>query len=587
MTKITSDVRLASSVLYSGHFKVPWHQRYYDWNTEQVRDLLHDLKDALETNKTCYFLGSIMLLRPPGATPQRINDGQQRLITLSLLIAALCRRFALKFPPDQARETLALRALFDRSGQETSRLVDSSRYQPRIEPPRNDKSRYTQLLRGHDIGTNGLLTAAWNVIDDFVEAMSPQAREDFFDFMMQKLEISVLDIPGDVDANSVFEALNARGKSLNDVDLLRNRLYSYFSDTTDIIRRDTVHANLERTTVILRGKLKIPEYFRCYLQCRYGYLQKKRFYRAARIEIDNAAGEHNPSDYVFDLVADLGRRENIELFRTITSAKPSQSLERSLPTISGKRGLSVLLGELHRYKVAHPIVFALLYRFITEPNEGQKKKVGRILARSMKNLTSFIMRTALVASKFEPSRLEAAFANCAKTVLEGTDFESLDVLDELQRHDELGVTGNASFIRRMTAIEIRDNRKALKYLFGINAHHQRGSDVLRQNRCSVEHVLPQSSAHWQGWAGFRDVNPDDWVYRTGNLLVVARGENRGGAEFNESFQAKRRAFGESALWMPRDVAGRYDDWSPEVIEERSHHLAKRAAAIWRFVRTRS
>ena len=277
-TKITSCVRLISEVLCSGRFEVPWHQRHYDWKVQQVRDLLHDLKSALDTAKTCYFLGSIMLVKGTDSGRQRINDGQQRLITFSLLIAAFSRRFATIPSPDTARETLGLRALFERPDNEPSKLTDTSRYEPRIQPPKNDKSKYTQLIRGHDIGTNGLLTAAWHAIDDFVEGMSRQAREGFFDFLMRQVEISVLDIPGDVDANLVFEALNARGKRLEHVDLIRNRLYSYFSETHDATRRNTVHTNLQNPTVILRYKTKVPEYFRCYLQCRYGYLQKKRFY---------------------------------------------------------------------------------------------------------------------------------------------------------------------------------------------------------------------------------------------------------------------------------------------------------------------
>lgn len=585
-TKITSEVRLVSEVLYSGHFEVPWHQRYYDWKVEQVSELLYDLKDALDTDKTCYFLGSIMLVKSTDAKPQKINDGQQRLITLSLLIAAFCRRFARKRPRDQSRETLALRALFCRPSNQISQLQDTSRYKPRIEPPKNDKSKYVQIIRGHDIGTNGLLTAAWNVIDIFVEGMSRSAPRDFFDFLMQKVEVSVLDIPMDVDANSVFEALNARGKPLDDVDLIRNRLYSYFSEMDDATRREEVHSNLESTGVILRSTRTVQEYFRCYLQCRYGYLQKTRFYRETRLHIEKAAGRRSPSDYVFNLVAGLGRIDSIELFRTITSSKPNQSLETRLPTVSGKRNLAILLGELKGYKVSHPLVFALLHRFIIETNKDKKKMTGREVTRSLKNLASFVMRTAFVATKFEPSRFEAAFANCAQIVFEGADVYSLDILKELERNDEWNVVNDGNFIRNMTDMELRDNQKARRYLFGINARIQIGSDVLREDRCSVEHILPQSQSHWGNWTGFENVTPDDWVYRTGNLVIVSIRENRAGTEFNRNFDAKQHVFKNSPIQMPRDVADMYNEWTPEIVERRSRQLAEHAAQTWQFSRRR-
>lgn len=585
MTQITSEVRLVSEVLHSGRFEVPWHQRYYDWKVEQVGELLSDLKDALDTNKTCYFLGSIMLVKPTNAQPWRINDGQQRLITLSLLIASLCRRFARKRPRDRDRENLALRGLFDCPDNQILRLAGSSLYEPRIEPPRNDKLQYVQILRGYDIGTNGLLTEAWYVIDDFVDVMSRSEMGSFFDFLMQKVEISVLDIPGYVDANSVFEALNARGKQLDDVDLIRNWIYSYFSETKDAVRRNTVHNNLEGTAVIPRTTKVVQEYFRCYLQCRYGYLKKTRFYREGRRQIEKEIGRTDASDYMFNLVEGLGRSDSIELFRTITSSRVSPSLEKHLPKVSGKRILTVLLRELRAYKVTYPLVFSLLHRFIVETDKTIQKKVGQVATRSLKNLASFVMRTAFVASKFEPSRFEAAFANCAQAVFKGTDLHSLDILNELESNDELNVINNKSFIRRMTDIEIRDNKKALRYLFGINARNHRGSDVIREDRCSVEHILPQSEVYWNGWTGFKNTSAEDWVYRTGNLVVVSGRENRAGAEFNRNFSAKKRVFDASSLQMPRAVAETYDEWTPHAVEERSRQLAKEAATTWQFSRS--
>ena len=383
----------------------------------------------------------------------------------------------------------------------------------------------------------------------------------------------------------MFETLNARGKPLGHIDLIRNWLFSYFSETDDAARLDTVRANFENAGVILgtKGK-KVQEYFRCSLQCRYGFLQDERLYRGFREYFQTAVSEGEPSDYAYDLVSGLGRRDSIELFRTIISGKASPALEGRLPKITGKRDLTVLLGELQRYKVSHPICFALLHRFITETDRAKKRAIGGAVARSIKNLSSFIMRGVFVTSTFRPSRIEEALAKCAKTVFNGTDIESLDIMDDLEQSDAFDVVSDLRFIRRMTEIEMRSNKKALRYLFGINAHQQRGADVLREAQCSVEHVLPQSETYWPGWAGFKDVDPGGWVYRTGNLVVISRRENRGGAEFNANFAAKKRGFSESPLKMARDVAKNHEDWAPGAVAKRSRQLAKVAASIWTFRR---
>lgn len=583
-TKIKSKVQLLSRVLYSGSFWVPWHQRHYVWGTLEVRDLLYDLKEAFDADKTCYFLGSIMLLEPAGKMPERINDGQQRLITFSLLMAALCRCFA-EHPGDTGRETLALRTLFDRPGHKTSYLADATRYEARIKPPKGDEKKYAQLICGHDIGSNGRLIEAWNRINRFVGAMSAQTRAAFFDFLMRKVEISVLTIPSDVDANFVFETLNARGKSLEHVDLIRNWVLSCFSEGDDATRLTIVRTNFENPGAILGEKgNKVETYFRCALQCRYGSLRKERLYREFREGFQKAAGSGDPSGYAYSLVRGLGRSDSIELYRTIISAKPNPDLERHLPRITGKRGLAVLLGELRGYTVSHPLCFALLHRFMTAGNGPKQKAVGRVVVRSLKNLASFIMRGVFVTSQFRPSRIEVALADCARTVFTGTDIDSLDIMGDLEENDAFGVVSDPDFIRRMTGVEMRSNPKALRYLYGINAHQQKGSDALTISGCSVEHVLPQSLEYWSGWTGFRRTDPAAWVYRTGNLVVISQRENQGGADFNANFAAKQPAFSKSALLMAQTVAKDYPEWSPKVIEKRSKQLAQAAAKIWTFRR---
>ena len=215
--------------------------------------------------------------------------------------------------------------------------------------------------------------------------------------------------------------------------------------------------------------------------------------------------------------------------------------------------------------------------------------MGKVVARSLKNLASYIMRAAFVTSTFRPSRIEEPLAMCAQKVFVGTGFRSLDIMDDLEANDPFGVVDDANFVRRMTAMELRSNnrssnQKALRYLFGLNAHQQRGSDALQISGCSVEHVLPRSETYWPNWTGFKGEHPALWVHRTGNLVVVSRRENRGGFEFNANFGAKKRALAESPLLMARNLAEDHDEWTPAVIEKRSKQLAVAAKGIWAFRR---
>lgn len=581
-TRIKSDVELLSKLLLSGRFRVPWHQRHYDWKDREVAEFLRDLREALDTEKVCYFLGSIMLLGTED--PRGINDGQQRLITFSLLLAALCHSFADECP-GTSRESLALRILFNQPEVTTPHMGDAPEYEVRIDPPEDDKGRYRHLLRGRDIGSNGRLTSAWDQISDFIGTMDQLEREAFFDFLTTRVEVSVLTVPPEVDANLVFESLNARGRPLDPVALIRNWLFSYFPADGDGARLDTVRADFEKARVILGSTTNVPEeYLRCFLQCQYGFIPQKEFYRGFREKFQDAVRGLDAAAYTYDLVGRLGHRDSIEIFRAIRSANPSESLASRLPKISGKRDLHVLLRELKGFTVSHPLCFALIHRFINEADAAKKRATKKLVTRSMKNLASFIMRSSFVNYTFKPYALSKALANCARDVFTAADLASLDVMDCLTEHDAYEIIADQNFVRRMSTMEMRTSR-ALQYLFGINAHQQRGSG-LQQNQCTVEHVLPESSMHWQGWGDFSSAgeHPADWVRRNGNLVLLDRRENQGDADFNANFEAKKRWFANSTIEMARHVAKKYPNWTPQVVEARSHRLAKRAARIWSFSR---
>jgi len=75
-------------------FTIPLYQRAYAWTTEESEELLQDLMRAMEDYKESiedlppYFLGSIVLIKDDEPNAQ-IIDGQQRLTTLTMLLAAL------------------------------------------------------------------------------------------------------------------------------------------------------------------------------------------------------------------------------------------------------------------------------------------------------------------------------------------------------------------------------------------------------------------------------------------------------------------------------------------------------------------
>ena len=75
-------------------YVIPKYQREYAWRREQVEELLNDLWE----NQEGYFLGTILCINKSTDALKgnilEIIDGQQRLTTISLLYAAIYKRYS-------------------------------------------------------------------------------------------------------------------------------------------------------------------------------------------------------------------------------------------------------------------------------------------------------------------------------------------------------------------------------------------------------------------------------------------------------------------------------------------------------------
>ena len=78
-------------------FNIPNYQRPYAWKIEQTEKLLDDIIDAISeipnnihiSDIPPYFLGNIVLIKPENTIEAEVVDGQQRLTTLTIILAIL------------------------------------------------------------------------------------------------------------------------------------------------------------------------------------------------------------------------------------------------------------------------------------------------------------------------------------------------------------------------------------------------------------------------------------------------------------------------------------------------------------------
>ncbi len=105
-----TEANLLEFIKKSPRFIIPIYQRTYSWTERECRQLWDDiLRAGASLEIKAHFMGSVVyiqdgLYQVTTNSPLLVIDGQQRLTTITLLIAALAD--ALEKQPENAREPI-------------------------------------------------------------------------------------------------------------------------------------------------------------------------------------------------------------------------------------------------------------------------------------------------------------------------------------------------------------------------------------------------------------------------------------------------------------------------------------------------
>src|SRR5258708_7886629 len=83
-----AELQGIAKILANDELRVQHSQRPYAWVEDNVSDLYSDLESAIAASADVYYLGTI-LLRAVSGSVLEVIDGQQRLATTVVLLAAI------------------------------------------------------------------------------------------------------------------------------------------------------------------------------------------------------------------------------------------------------------------------------------------------------------------------------------------------------------------------------------------------------------------------------------------------------------------------------------------------------------------
>ena len=586
--RIGSETKAVAEILHQGRFEVPWHQREYDWETRDVERFWNDIIGAQQRGAKDYFVGSIVLTRQTEAL-YHIQDGQQRLVTYSLMCAALRGVFEKRRAGiTDARVQECQKIIFGVSPTGIISQSQVDRADLRINASPKNRDNFQHIARNRQLEPNGKFRTAWRTLSRKANRLSADEAHDLLDYLTKQV-IAVEITSAAENATEVFETLNDRGKHLEDVDLVRNYLYSHFGTDFDN-RHDEVHGNLIALRDQFSGKnavAKMAEYVRCYMHCRYGFFNVRQMHKGIREAIEKDVGSLNANEtknYVHRLTLDLRRLEHISVFLALDDGDTNAEIISQFVDQAGSRqhhrNMKNFVAELQEYSVTRPILYAILTQFqrAEGAEKGRVAKNGNLIAR---NLTSFLMRTTTVVDKFSPSTVQEEFSGWGHQIHNKiTQRTPREFATALKKADRNQIWSDSEFRSTLSNLRV-SNKKALKVLLSLYSFQQ--NDLIQQNtdRLSVEHILPESP-NWLTKGDWPDFNSDEHALhynKLGNLTLMAVADNRGGEEQNESFTKKVLFLKRSTLKENLEVA-KCIRWTPQTVQQRQARLGRLSCQVW-------
>ncbi len=542
-------------------FVVPPYQRPYAWTTEHASELYDDLLGYLGDNEATvedlnpYFLGSIVLIK--GDRPEaQIVDGQQRLITLTILLAALRA-----VVPAEYAESITRRLY------EPADPLNNIPARYRLRPKERDAAFFQQFIQSE----NAIQRMQAQLHTELTESQRnmfenaqlylrllrelPEARRiRLAQFVAQRCLLVVVSTPDLGSAYRIFSVLNDRGLDLSYADILKAEVIGQLPDVEQneyTQRWEQVEESLGREAFndlighmrsiyrLTRRRGDILDSFR---------QDVMRAFRDSRRLIDEALVPYGSAYYVILNAVYEGQD-------TALSAKINQTL-RWLNRIDNEDWVPPALMFLTRY-------------------HNQPDRLARFFA-DLERLAASLMIRRQYANKREQRywRLQAV-------IRQDGDLTHPDAPLQLTAHErEETIQAFGGDIYLMAASPRNYLLQRLdSALVGAGATYD--TKVI-----TVEHVLPRNppaQSEWTKWFPTPAIRAR-WTHKLGNLALLSRVKNMQ-AE-NYSFAVKKKTYfalkdGVSPFALTTQVL-QEEEWTPQVVERRQRELISALTQLWRL-----
>jgi len=552
MQEIKIHLDGVSNVLKTKRFRVPAYQRSYSWESEHIQSLLNDVNDAIKNKEKEYFLGSIVVTGP-AEQRYEVVDGQQRLTTVSLLIAAIKDIF------ERDGDTEVVSSVKTEFLASTDRKTKEK--EPKLVLNEVDNELYQELIDGiqktdgtkYQRQSHKRLLEAAKSIYKYIEDLcsnSKDAEADlhaWLDYLEINLKVIVVTAPDDSNAFIIFETLNDRGLELAISDLLKNYLFHRSGEKIE----ETKNRWLSMVAVLESASDDplVVTYLRQFVMSKYGLVREKELFGLVKKKITSKRTALQFSTELADTAKVYSALIN-------TDHEHWNKFDASVRE-------NILIINLLGMTQIRPLLLAILEKF----DQTNVKK-------SFEKLVSAAVRFQIVGGVGGGS-LERMYAETARSVSDGT----ISTVQELLKAF-VSLPTDSLFEQAFSIASISKQSLARYYLRaleeGVMSKEEEKVPSKDTERVNLEHILPITLS--QDWAA--EWSAEDaraFQKRIGNLaLVSAKGNSTVG---NENFDEKKKLFSKSTFHFT-SIIGQNKTWGKNEIDARQKLMAKNAVKVW-------
>lgn len=565
MGMLNSNLIKLGSFLGNEKLFIPEYQRGYSWEETQLDDFWIDLIEIYqEKTRDEHFLGQVVIHKNKEDGKRYIIDGQQRISTTIILLDILRTKF--KEIADSTNNNDANDDAEDINTKYIGRVSESKKEQY-LSMGGVDKEFFINYIQARGpidysdrkFEKKRLRPSNYNIfyaskffedkVSKFITKKSPNEYIELnklYQCLINQFILMTVETDDINEAYIIFESLNARGKSLETADLLKNHILR-------VAQSDLSSATETWNTIIDNlDNIDPTKFIRYYWNSTNRFSREKDLFKALRKDIKTQSD-------VNTLLA------NLRFLSKVCAAilHPEDNKDFDLTELNER------LIEMQKLDASSyiPVIFALRLQNYSEEDINEVLKAIETLV-----VRNFVV-SGLVANKYE---LE--FAQIAKSISDKSwsPHNNPPTKDDILKKLYSLMVSDEEFINNFKVFNSKKNAVIRYLLRKINNYDISETKIVDDsNRVHVEHILPKKIN--EDWINFNDEDHETYLWRLGNLTLL--GQEYNNRAKNKGFDKKKEIYKKSEIKMTRDLVS-IDDWTTFTIVKRQEDFAEIALKIW-------